>query len=309
MLPKISFNTLSKITMRKILFFVVALVAVSLQAQELNCTVNINAAQTGQPNLQVFKTLENQLREFINNTKWTDKVYKNQERIDCNMTLTINQMDGEDFTGSLQIQASRPVYGSTYDSPIYNYFNRQVNFRYREFEPFNFNINSFDSNLMSVVAFHAYTIIGLDADSFQLNAGEPYFQTAKQITNTAASGKYAGWKAADGNQSRYRLNDALTSSVYQEFHDAMYIYHRKGLDVMQSNQKEAKEQIIAAIDKLKGINDRRPNSFVIRTFFDAKGDEIQSIFSGGPQVDIVKLVENLNRMAPTKRSNWEEIKY
>lgn len=309
MLPKISFNTLSKITMRKILFFVVALVAVSLQAQELNCTVNINAAQTGQPNLQVFKTLENQLREFINNTKWTDKVYKNQERIDCNMTLTINQMDGEDFTGSLQIQASRPVYGSTYDSPIYNYFDRQVNFRYREFEPFNFNINSFDSNLMSVVAFHAYTIIGLDADSFQLNAGEPYFQTAKQITNTAASGKYAGWKAADGNQSRYRLNDALTSSVYQEFHDAMYIYHRKGLDVMQSNQKEAKEQIIAAIDKLKGINDRRPNSFVIRTFFDAKGDEIQSIFSGGPQVDIVKLVENLNRMAPTKRSNWEEIKY
>ncbi|HZW77235.1 MAG TPA: DUF4835 family protein [Flavobacteriaceae bacterium] len=295
--------------MRKILFLVVALVAVSLQAQEMNCTVNINAAQTGQPNLQVFKTLENQLREFINNTKWTDKVYKNQERIDCNMTLTINQMDGEDFTGSLQIQASRPVYGSTYDSPIYNYFDRQVNFRYREFEPFNFNINSFDSNLMSVVAFHVYTIIGLDADSFQLNAGEPYFQTAKQITNTAASGKFSGWKAADGNQSRYRLNDALTSSVYQEFHDAMYIYHRKGLDVMDTNQKEGKQQIIAAIDKLKGINDRRPNSFVIRTFFDAKGDEIQSIFSGGPQVDIVKLVENLNRMAPTKRSNWEEIKF
>lgn len=295
--------------MRKILFFVVALVAVCLQAQEMNCTVNINAAQTGQPNLQVFKTLENQLREFINNTKWTDKVYKNQERIDCNMTLTINQMDGEDFTGSLQIQASRPVYGSTYDSPIYNYFDRQVNFRYREFEPFNFNINSFDSNLMSVVAFHVYTVIGLDADSFQLNAGEPYFQTAKQITNTAASGKFSGWKAADGNQSRYRLNDALTSSVYQEFHDAMYIYHRKGLDVMDTNQKEGKQQIIAAIDKLKGINDRRPNSFVIRTFFDAKGDEIQSIFSGGPQVDIVKLVENLNRMAPTKRSNWEEIKF
>lgn len=295
--------------MRKILFFVVALVAVCLQAQEMNCTVNINAAQTGQPNLQVFKTLENQLREFINNTKWTDKVYKNQERIDCNMTLTINQMDGEDFTGSLQIQASRPVYGSTYDSPIYNYFDRQVNFRYREFEPFNFNINSFDSNLMSVVAFHVYTVIGLDADSFQLNAGEPYFQTAKQITNTAASGKFSGWKAADGNQSRYRLNDALTSSVYQEFHDAMYIYHRKGLDVMDTNQKEGKQQIIAAIDKLKGINDRRPNSFVIRTFFDAKGDEIQSIFSGGPQVDIVKLVENLNRMAPTKRGNWEEIKF
>lgn len=279
------------------------------RAQELNCTISIDARQTGQPNQQVFRTLESQLYEFVNNTSWTDRVYKTQERIDCNMSMIITQMDGEDFNATLQIQSSRPIFDSTYDSPVYNYFDRQVNFKYKEFAPLNFNINAFESNLISVIAFHVYTIIGLDADTFEPNAGEPYFQIAKQIVNTASSDNYKGWKAADGNQTRYQLNDALLSSVYREYHDGLYHYHRKGLDLMSSNTREAKQNVIEAIDILKGINDRRPNSFLLRTFFDAKSNEIQSIFSGGPQVDIVKLVENLNRMAPTKRSNWQEIKY
>lgn len=296
--------------MRRILLILICIATGNLTvAQELNCTFTIDAAQTGQPNLQLFRTLETQLREFVNNTKWTDKNYKNQERIDCNMSLVISNLDGDSFTGTLQVQSSRPIFDSTYDSPVYNYFDRQVNFKYKEYEPLNFNINSSESNLVSVIAFHVYTVIGLDADTYQLDGGEPYFQIAKQITNTAASGNYAGWKAKDGNQSRYQYNDALLSSVYKEFHQAMYEYHRKGMDLMASNPKDAKEQIVNAITLLKGINDRRPNSFLLRTFFDAKGDEIQAIYSGGPQVDIVKLVENLNRMAPTKRSNWQEIKF
>ncbi len=296
--------------MRRFLLILICIATANLtQAQELNCTLTIDAAQTGQPNLQLFRTLETQLREFINNTKWTDKTYKNQERIDCNMTLIISNLDGENFSGTLQIQSSRPTFDSTYDSPVYNYFDRQVDFRYKEFEPLNFNINTFESNLVSVVAFHVYNIIGLDADTYIPNGGESYFQIAKQITNTGAGSNYLGWKSKDGNQSRYQYNDALLSSVYKEFHQAMYDYHRKGLDLMASKPKEAKEQVASAINLLKGINDRRPNSFLVRTFFDAKSDEIQSIFSGGPQVDIVQLVENLNRMAPTKRSNWEEIKF
>lgn len=296
--------------MRKFLPFVIGFLAVfSAAAQELNCTVTIDAEQTGQPNLQVFRTLETQLREFVNNTKWTDREYKNQERIDCNMTLVINQYDGDTFAGTLQIQSSRPVYASTYDTPVYNYYDKQLSFSYKEFEPLNFNINSFGSNLVSVVAFHVYTIIGLDADTFERNGGTPYFEVAKQITNTAASSNYAGWKPTDGNQSRYRYNDALLSSVYKDFHDAMYQYHREGVDIMASDAKKAKEQIADAIGKLRNINDRRPNSFLVRTFFDAKSDEIQAIFSGGPQVDITELLENLNRLAPTKRSNWAEIKF
>ena len=287
--------------MRRFLLIVSLLfTGIAIQAQELNATVTIDAEQTGQSNLQVFRTIEQQLTEFINNTKWTDKEYKNQERIDCNFTLIINQFEGDSFGGSLQIQSSRPTYQSTYDSPVYNY---------KEFEPLNFNLNTFSSNLVSIIAYHVYTVIGLDADTFIKEGGNEYFEIAKQIVNTAASSNFSGWKATDGTQSRYRYNDALLSTVYNEFHIAMYDYHRNGLDNMSVSPKDAKLNMITAINTLKGINDRRPNSFLLRTFFDAKVDEIQAVFSGGPQVDIALLVDNLNRMAPTKRSNWSEIKF
>lgn len=296
--------------MHKIIFTVLCVVAAfSASAQELNCTITVDADQTGQPNQQIFRTLQAQLLEFVNTNKWTDRTFKNQERIDCNMTFVISKYDGDTFSATLQVQASRPVFESTYDSPVYNYFDRQVSFNYKEFEPLNFNLNSFESNLVSIVAFHVYSILGVDADTYAQDGGSPYFEVAKQITNTAASSPYQGWKASDGNQSRYRFNDAVISSVYKEYHDAMYQYHREGLDAMTENPRQAKEKIASAINILRGINDRRPNSFIVRTFFDAKADEIQAIFSGGPQVDIAQLVENLNRMAPTQRSNWNEIKF
>jgi hypothetical protein len=297
--------------MRRFFSFLVIILAVSLggHAQELNSTVTIDAEQTGQPNQQVFRTLQQQLTEFLNATQWTNRDVKNQERIDCNFTFIITEYDGTYFLGSLQVQASRPTFGSTYDSPIYNYNDKQVGFEYKEFQPLNFNPNTFDSNLVSVLAYHVYTIIGLDASTFEKNAGDPYFEIAKQIVNTAGATNYAGWKPTDGNQSRYRYNDALISNVFQEFHAAMYQYHRMGLDLMHENPKEAKSKIIDAIGLLKNINDRRPNSYLLRTFFDAKSDEIQAIFTGGPSVQIASLVENLNRMAPTKRSNWAEIKF
>ena len=144
----------------------------------------------------------------------------------CNFSLIITDFESNAFSGSLQIQASRPTYNSSYDSPIYNYNDKQFIFEYKEFEPLNFNINSFDSNLISVLVFHVYTVIGLDADTFEQSGGIEYFEIAKQIVNTAASSNYKGWKATDGTQSRYRYNDALLSNVYIEFHTAMYEYHR-----------------------------------------------------------------------------------
>jgi hypothetical protein len=296
--------------MYRILLAIVLLFSLTtVQSQELNATVTIDAEQTGQPNQQVFRTLETQLTEYINNTKWTDKVYKNQERIDCNFSLIISSYESDSFGATLQVQASRPIYGSTYDSPIYNYNDRQFNFDYIEFQPLVFNINNFDSNLMSVLAYHVYTIIGLDADTFEANGGQEYFDIAKQIVNTAAGSNFAGWRGTDGTQSRFRYNDAIISNVYKEFHDAMYKYHREGLDLMSEEPKRAKQNVITAIALLKNINDRRPNSFLLRTFFDAKSDEIQDVFSGGPSVEITRLIENLNRMAPTKRSNWSKIKF
>lgn len=295
--------------MRSLILLVSFFITSLAVGQELNASVTIDAEQTGQPNQQVFRTLGQQLTELLQNTKWTNKEYKNQERIDCNFTLIVTNYDGTSFSGSLQVQASRPVFNSTYDSPIYNYNDKQVAFNYKEFEPLVFNINTFDSNLLSILAFHVYTVIGLDADTFEKEAGLPYFEIAKQIVNTASASNFAGWKATDGTQSRYRFNDALISNVYQEFHTAMYLYHRMGLDIMAANPKDAKQNIIEAITTLKSINDRRPNSYILRVFFDTKSDEIQSVFSGGPTVEVADLVENLTRMAPTKRSNWSEIKF
>lgn len=296
--------------MRKVILVLSLIFSViTIQAQELNCTVSIDATKTGLQNQQVFRTLEQQLTEFLNNTSWTNKEFKNQERIDCNMSIIVSEFDSNFFSCNIQIQASRPIYGSVYDSPIYNYNDKQFSFEYTEFEPLVFNINNFDSNLVSVIAFHVYTIIGLDADTFEENAGFEYYETAKQIVNTAAGSNYKGWKSTDGNQSRFRYNDALISSVYKEFHTAMYEYHRLGLDVMSTNQKSGKENVIAAISTLKKINDRRPNSYLLRTFFDAKVDELQKIFSGGSSIDITTLIDNLNRMAPTKRNNWSKIRY
>ncbi len=295
--------------MRKYYFFILLGLSIgTLQAQELNATVTIDAEQTGQPNYQVFRTLKDQLTDLLNNTKWTDQEFKNQERIDCNFTLIIQSFESTSFTGTLQVQASRTIYNSTYDSPIYNYNDRQFSFEYSEFQPLVFNINTFNSNLVSVLAYHVYTIIGLDADSFKMNGGDSYFNIAKQIVNTAASSNFQGWKATDGTQSRFRYNDAMISNVYQEFREAMYLYHRLGLDLMDSNARNAKMGVINAVAKLKSVNDRRPNSFLLRTFFDAKADEIEQIFSGGPQVDINTLVENLKRIAPTRSANWGKIK-
>ena len=295
--------------MRKILLLVSLVIGVvTAKAQELNCTIAIDAEQIGRGNDQIYRTLENQLTDLINNTSWTNTKYLNQERIDCSITLILTGRNNNDFSGSMQIVSSRPVYNSTYDSPVYNYNDKQVSFNYKEFDNLDFNINVFNSNLVSILAYHIYTMIGLDAATYELKGGERYFAIAKQIIGTASSSNFPGWKPTDGTQSRYQYNNAILSNVYIEYQTALYNYHRMGLDLMEKDQKEAKSAIVGSIKTLKGINDRRPNSYLLRTFFDAKSDEIQTIFSGGPKVDIAGLLEDLNRMAPTRRSNWGKIK-
>mgnify|MGYP002414164852 CR=1 FL=1 len=294
--------------LRNLLLLLFCLCSVYVEAQELNATVTIDAEQTGQPNAQVFRTLKDQLTELLNETQWTNRTFTNQERIDCNFTLILQGFESTSFSGSLQVQSSRTVFGSTYDSPVYNYNDRQFVFEYSEFQPLVFNINNFDSNLVSVLAYHVYTIIGLDADTFAPFGGDPYFAQARQIVNTAASSSFQGWKAVDGTQSRYRFNDAVLSNVYQDFRQVMYDYHRTGLDLMSTNLKNGKTGVRDAVILLKKVNDRRPNSFLMRTFFDAKANEIQQIFSDGPTIEITELVEVVKRIAPTKSDSWNKIK-
>lgn len=289
-----------------LLFF---LFSTTVYAQELNCSVEINAEQTGQANLQVFKTLRSSVEEFLNNTSWTQDEYKQQERIDCSVVIIVSNLDSDFFTASIQVQSARPVFNSTYNTSVLNYNDSQFAFRYTEFQPLNYNQNRFDSNLISVLAFYAYTIIGMDAGTYERDGGLPYFEEAKQIVNTAQQGGNAGWTAQSGTQSRFRLNADLLSPNFSDFNEVLYAYHRNGLDYMADNVKDAKQSIAVTLELFDQLYASRPNNYLTRVFFDAKAQEVSQIFSGGPQVNIASLVNTLNKVAPTKSNFWQDIQF
>ena len=295
--------------MRNLIFIFLLLLGSIGFSQELNCNIVVNAQQTGNENVQVFKTLERQLNEFVNNTSWTNIAFKPQERINCSMMITIQDYDSDIFRATLQIQSTRPVFNSSYSTPIYNFNDRDFTFQYLEFQNLIFNPNQYESNLISVITFHIYMILGLDADSFQFHGGDNYFKIAQNILNYSQQENFKGWKVEDGNQTRYTLIDNLMSPTFEEFRTAMYQYHIKGLDVMSNDPKKGKDQISEAILELSAMNSRRPNSFLMRVFFDAKADEIEEIFSDGPSVDIADLVSVLTKIAPTYSSKWRNISY
>ncbi len=295
--------------MRKIVFMFLLLVSGISQAQEFNARVIVNAEQTGQPNLQVFKTLERSLTEFINNTQWTTVDYRTEERIDCSFFITIKDYNNDAFDASIQVQASRPVYGSNYTTTTFNVNDKQFNFNYLEFQPLNYDPNTFDSNLISVISFYAYTLLGVDGDTFELNGGGPYFEQAKSIVNAAQSSNTLGWNLQDGNQTRFKLNDDLLSGTYDGYRKALYQYHREALDIMQEDVKKGKEAVIIALNELEKMHNVRPNSYLMRIFFDAKANEIQQMLSDGPSVNVAETIGILNKIAPTYSKNWREIKF
>ncbi|GAA4241255.1 DUF4835 family protein [Winogradskyella damuponensis] len=292
------------------LFFLFAFLCTTVTfSQELNCTVSVIAQQTGNENNVVFRTLEKQLTEFINNTKWTGEKFGAQERINCSMVINVKDYNNDSFSASLQVSSSRPVFNSTYSSPVYNYNDRDFNFQYLEFQNLVFNESQFESNLISVLSFHVYMILGMDADTFELNGGDNYFKQAQTIANYSQQLSGQGWKLEDGLQSRFALIDNLLSPSYKAMRSTMYKYHIEGLDIMNEGAKDGKTQIISALDELQKVHSIRPNSFLMRVFFDAKADEIMDILSGGPSVNITKAMDILNRIAPMHSQKWRNIKY
>lgn len=279
-----------------------------MNAQELNCTITVNSDKIPGSNKQVFKTLETALNEFVNQKRWSNLNYKPQERINCNLTLTILERDGDTFNGHIQIQSSRPVYNATYLTPVFNFKDNDFSFQYVEYEPLQFNESSFESNLVSVVTFYVYTILGMDADTFALNGGTDFYTKAQDIVVQAQQSGYKGWNQNDGTTTRFTLNDNLLSPTYEMYRSAMYNYHLKGLDELVANKKVAKTNIASAILKLKTIYDNRPNAFLLRVFMDSKSSEIVDVFSDGPYFDVFKLKEDLLKMSPLNASKWNSIK-
>ena len=296
--------------MRNILLIVFLLFVVNaVPAQELNCVVTVNSDQVGQTNQQIFRTLERSLNDFVNKTKWTNRTYGENERVNARMFITVTQYESDRFEANIQIQSTRPVFNTTYESPVFNYKDNSFNFQYQEFQPLVYNPNSFDSNLVGVISYYVYVILGLDADTFSLEGGNDFYRQAQNIVTQAQSSSYSGWSQETGDRSRFELVDNLLSNSFREYRIAMYNYHRKGLDILADNNSTGKQIIAGSLRLFETLISRRPNAFLIQTFFDAKSEEIQNIFSDGPKVDIVKLKETLNKVAPFYSGTWNEINY
>ncbi|MEO6177312.1 MAG: DUF4835 family protein [Flavobacterium circumlabens] len=292
----------------KIVTLLVFLIFGFTQAQQLNCTVTINTDRLPNPNQQVFKTLQTSLSEFVNKTDWTGSVLKQNERINCSMYITLSSNSSDQFSGTIQIQASRLIYNSTYSSPIFNFNDKDFSFRYTEYEPLLFNPTTFESNLVSVVSFYSYMILGIDADTFQMGGGSSYLETAQNISNVAQQGGFKGWSQADGVQNRYFLINDMLSPTYSDLRQTMFLYH-SGLDNMNQDLKAAKEKIKSSILLISKLNSVKPNAFLTRIFFDAKSDEIVSIFSGGPSIPVTDLTDVLNKVSPLNSTKWSQIKF
>ena len=295
-------------TRNLIVFLVFLFTSVSF-SQELRATVAINYEQVNNGNPQLFKNLEKQVTEFLNNTKWTEKEVKEIEKIECNFFINITSYGSNNFEATLQIQASRPVFNSTLSTPILNTNDKNFNFRFIEFENMIYDANSFTSNLVSVMAFYSNLIIGIEGDSFSKLGGLEHLKIASNIVTVAQSSGFKGWSQSEsGNNNRNFLISDMLSTTYEPFRTAMYLYHREGLDLMAEDIKAGKEGVAKAIVTLSEIQKSRPNSLLVRTFFDTKADELVSIFSGGPKMDIAPLVENLNKISPLNSQKWNKIR-
>jgi hypothetical protein len=297
--------------MRKLIVLLIAFFAfTTTNAQEINALITVNSDQISGSNKQVFTTLQTSITEFINQTKWTDKNFKPQERVNCAFTITINkQANSNRFEASLQIQAARPVYGTSYTTPIINISDSDFNFKYDEFQPFNYNENSFESNLISTIVFYVNVILGVDADTFKLNEGDSYYKKAKDVMLLAQQSGGSGWQDQVGQQNRFTLIDNLTSTKLTTFKNIVYNYHRLGMDVFSKDKGKAKSTIERSVLQLESLYNKVIGNQIIRFFLDAKADEIATMFSDGPRTSNASRMQTLlQRISPTNNDKWQKIK-
>lgn len=263
-----------------LLLLMTATCSLQVVAQEINAKVEIDHRSIQGTNVSVFETLESSLNDFVNNKRWTNESYEPNERIECNFFLNIISVTGTTFTGSLTVTARRPIYNSSINTTLVNLVDNDFSFTYNEFDQLVFNKNSLSQDLTAVIGFYVYTIIGLDADSFQKKGGDTYFSTAMSIVNSAQSSpdlNEAGWDRLGSSKNRHMLISQLISSEFSPLRIYSYNYHRLGLDVMADDAEKGADVIISELSTLERVATNSPSSYAMLLFFDSKTSEIQSI--------------------------------
>lgn len=289
------------------------LMAGSVAGQELKCNLTLNTSRLQTTNKQMFTSLENDLKHFIEEMKWTDMTFREEEKIECNFQFVVNSYADGLMSCELQVSASRPVYGSSYTTTLLNVRDQNVNFHYQEFDRLDINTTSYDNNLTAIVAYWAYMILGYDLDSFSKRGGTPMFTRAEQIVATCQSktdeNEAAGWKAFEskGSRNRYALVSNLLDAKFERMRDFYYEYHRLALDNMAKNAGNGRAKIAESIGLLRELNRLVPSSAIILTFLDSKNDELINIFKKGSPDEKKTAVETLSAVNPTLSDRYEEI--
>lgn len=276
-------------------------------AQELNCDVTVNTDQV-QGNSSVFQTLQDAIREYMNNTHFTNDQYAVNERIDCRLFFTIVEYADGVMKGDLQIQSSRPVYNSTYTTTLLNFKDTNIEFAYQEGEPLNFTVNTMENQLTAILNFYAYLVIALDRDSFAPHGGEEAFDRLKMIVQMAQSSGEGGWKAFEDKKNRSAVLSAFTDPGTSGLRDMMYDFHRTGLDEMFLSPDKGRAKITETLSNLQKVYDVDPMSVGLSMFKDAKLDELVNIYTKASQTERDKIVELLSPLYPTEMKRINMIK-
>jgi len=289
--------------------------AAGVQAQELQANVAVVANRLPSTvDKKQFQTLQSALYNFLNGRQWSNETFKSNEKIICNFLINISQStDNNTYQATLTIQAGRPVFNTSYQSPIINFQDESFTFRYVEYQNLDFNDNRvsgtepYSANLTAELAYYVYMILGLDFDSFSLRGGDPYFQKALNIVDNAPDGSNInGWKPFDGIRNRYWLVENLTNAKYNLVHDAYYNYFRLGLDQLYDKDADARTAILNALNMLNTVNSETPNLMIMQFFFQGKGNELDHIFQKSPPDEKSRALDLLTKLDVSNVNKYKQ---
>ncbi|MDQ1769436.1 DUF4835 family protein [Labilibaculum sp. A4] len=295
--------------MRKLIVLLFAfIISIPLFSQELRCNVQIVSQQIQGTNKQVFRTLQTAVYEFMNTTRWTDHVYSYDERIECTILINLtNQISADEFKGSVQVQVSRPIFNSSYNSVLLNFKDDDVQFKYVEYQTLEFNEATTPTSLTALLSYYAYIVLGLDYDTYSMDGGSVYYAKAEAIVNKMQNSNVKGWKAFESRKNRYWLVENILNNAYSPVRECLYRYHRLGLDNMAERLTESRAEIAESLRLLQKAYRTKPGSFILQIFFDAKADELVNIFSESFTDEKKRVFNILSEIDPANISKYNKI--
>ena len=292
------------------IFLIFALIcsSIGVLGQEFRCNVSVSSSRVEGTNKQVFESMRTDIYEFMNNRKWSDNVFTTDERIECTIFIQITQqLSSDEFSGTMQIQLNRPIFNSSYNSPLLNLKDNDIQFKYVEFQPMEFDETSNSSPLTNLLAFYAYVILGFDYDSFSPLGGTNYFVKARDIVNHSQNAREKGWRGFEGNYNRFWLIENVTNKAYGPFRELLYRYHRLGLDLLSEKPDLGRSEIADALKNMQRVYRSKPDTYVNRIFFDAKSDELVNVFSKGSTDEKGRVMTILTECDPSNSGKYQKI--